>query len=148
MLWLDKKLYPNCLSHHIHCIVLKHYAHMLLCFHIIVYHQRQWEQELKQAGTCGRSDAESHRGVLLPGLLLLTCSANFLITSPRMALPTVSVAPLHQSLRKCPTGLLKAIPYGGNFSAEAPSVTSSSQVEIKGPALPSSKESPRSTEFT
>lgn len=59
-----------------------------------------------------------HGGGLLTGLPLLTCSACFFIffitqgQEPPEALSTIAWALLHQSLRKCPTGLPTAWFYG------------------------------------
>jgi hypothetical protein len=53
----------------------------------------------------GRSRSGGHGGVLLTGLLLMTCSACFLI-KPRTTSPTQNgLDPPHISLKKCFLGL-------------------------------------------
>ena len=69
------------------------------CFHITVHHQRKSEQELKQEPR-GRSWCRGYGGALLTDLVLMACSACFLIepTNPKMAPPTMGWAVAHQSL--------------------------------------------------
>jgi hypothetical protein len=81
--------------------VIKHHDQSNLAskgFHIIVHHQRISGQELKQSRNLeAGADAEAMEGwVLLTDLLLMACSACFLIeprtTSPVMVPPTVGWA--------------------------------------------------------
>lgn len=76
--------------------------------------------------------------MLLTGLLLVACSACFLIeprsTSPGMALPTIGRTLPHQSqIKKMPNKLTYSPVLWEHFSAEAPSslMTSLCQVDIK-----------------
>jgi hypothetical protein len=75
-----------------------------LFFQITVHHQKSG-QELKQGSNLkAGADAEGYGEVLLPGLLIMACSACFLIkfrsTSPRMALLTMDWALPYQLLVK------------------------------------------------
>ena len=74
----------------------------------------------------GRSWCTGHGRMLLTGLLLMACSACFLIeprnTSPGvMALPRMDWISINHQLRKYPTGLCTAQSHRGIFSIEVPS---------------------------
>ena len=85
-----------------------------LYFHIAVYHQMKQEPG-------SRSSYRGSGGVLLTGLLLMACSACFLMTNPGLSAQGETthsgLGPLQQSLRKC----LPAGSYVGIFSTEVPS---------------------------
>jgi hypothetical protein len=77
-------------------------------------------QDWNSSRSGSRSWCWGHGGMLLTGLLPLSCSACFLIepktTSPEMAPPTMGPPTPDHKLRKC----LTAVSHGGISSREAP----------------------------